>query len=67
MQTYSWTPRKIYSFRKKYRISQKTLGSSLGISQYTIAAWEAGRRKPTTMAKILISRIQDDYKQYRGF
>lgn len=67
MQSTYWTLTKIFNFRRKYRLSQKTLGTCLGISPYTIYAWETGRRSPTAMATLLLDRIAKDIRLERGF
>jgi DNA-binding transcriptional regulator YiaG len=58
-----WTPKQIKTFRKKYSLTQKKLGELTGVSNITVFLWEKGERTPSKTAKILLSRIEEDYKK----
>jgi DNA-binding transcriptional regulator YiaG len=58
-----WTPKQIKTFRKKYSLTQKKLGKLTGVSNITVFLWEKGERTPSKTAKILLSRIEEDYKK----
>ena len=49
-----YTPEKIVSIRKKFRLSQAALASIFNISPSTVQKWEQGNKKPTgTSCKLL--------------
>ena len=57
-----WTPKQIKTFRKRYSLTQKKLGELTGVSNITVFQWEREERTPSKTAKILLSRIEDDFK-----
>jgi DNA-binding transcriptional regulator YiaG len=63
----SWTPRKIKNFRKRYKLSRRALGEYLGVSKEAIYYWERDQRVPSLTALILLSRIQEDFRNECGF
>jgi DNA-binding transcriptional regulator YiaG len=57
-----WTPKQIIDFRKQNKLTQAALGELVGVSNITVYQWERGERRPSKTAKILLSRIEDDYR-----
>lgn len=50
-------PEKIYELRTKYKMSQKALAKSLGITDRAISKWENGLSQPSGQHLIYLSRI----------
>jgi DNA-binding transcriptional regulator YiaG len=61
-----WTDRKIKNFRKKYRLSRRALSLYLGVAPATIYSWERSLRIPSATAMILLSRVEQDFKDEYG-
>jgi DNA-binding transcriptional regulator YiaG len=57
-----WTHHEIESFRKNYKLTRRSFGELLGVTVSTIYQWERGIRKPSTTAKILLSRIEKEFE-----
>ncbi len=53
-----YTPEKIISIRKKFRLSQAALASIFNISPSTVQKWEQGNKKPTGASKKLLDIIE---------
>ena len=60
-----YTPEKIISIRKKFRLSQAALASVFNISPSTVQKWERGNKKPTGAAQKLLDII--DKKGLQAF
>jgi DNA-binding transcriptional regulator YiaG len=60
-----WPPERIKAFRKKYRLTQKSLGEFLGVSKISIYQWERGMRNPSRTTQILLSRIEEEMKNQK--
>ncbi len=58
-----WTPKQIKNFRKRYSLTQKALGELTGVSNITVFQWEREERIPSKTAKILLSRIEEDFNK----
>ena len=61
-----WTPEYIESFRKKFKLTRRALGELTGVTVSSIYQWERGIKEPSTTAKILLSRIEADFKKKGG-
>ena len=61
-----WTPKQIESFRKVYKLTRKALGELTGVTVSSIYQWERRIKVPSTTAKILLSRIEADFKKKGG-
>ena len=57
-----WTPEQIESFRKDHKLTRRALGELMGVTVSAIFKWERGLKIPSKMAKILLSRIEKDFK-----
>ena len=53
-----YTPEKIISIRKKFRLSQAALARIFNISPSTVQKWEQGNKKPTGASKKLLDIIE---------
>ena len=53
-----YSPGKIVSIRKKFRLSQAALASIFNISLSTVQKWEQGSKKPTGASKKLLDIIE---------
>lgn len=61
MQT--WTPESIRAFRGTYKLSRRALGELLGVTGSCINQWERRLRKQSKTVDILLSRIEQDFKE----
>ncbi|MCP4761797.1 MAG: helix-turn-helix domain-containing protein [archaeon] len=53
-----YTPEKIISIRKKFKLSQAALASIFNISPSTVQKWEQGYKKPTGASRKLLDIIE---------
>ena len=53
-----YTPEKIVSIRKKFRLSQAALASIFNVSPSTVQKWEQGNKKPTGASQKLLDIIE---------
>lgn len=53
-----YTPDKIISIRKKFRLSQAALASIFNISPSTVRKWEHGNKKPTGASRKLLDIME---------
>ncbi len=53
-----FTPAKIVSIRKKFRLSQAALASIFNISPSTVQKWEQGNKKPAGASRKLLDIIE---------
>jgi len=53
-----YSPEKIVSIRKKFKLSQAALASVFNISPSTVQKWEQGNKKPTGASKKLLDIIE---------
>jgi len=58
----SWIPKQIKKFRKDLGFTQTKFGAMVGVGKITVYQWERGERTPSKTAKILLSKIEDDFK-----
>ncbi len=49
-----YTPEKIVSIRKKFKLSQAALASIFNISPSTVQKWEQGHKRPTGASRKLL-------------
>jgi DNA-binding transcriptional regulator YiaG len=59
----SWTPESIEQFRKRNNLTRRALGELLGCTVNCIYQWERGLREPSRTTEILLSRIEQDFKE----
>ncbi len=52
------TGKEIKELRKKYKLTQQALADKLGVHQVTVAEWEAGRKRPSNLAKRQLKRLE---------
>ncbi len=52
-----YTPQKIATIRKKFKLSQAALASVFNVSTSTVQKWEQGNKKPTGASKKLLDLI----------
>ena len=53
-----YTPKKIATIRKKFKLSQAALASVFNVSTSTVQKWEQGNKKPTGASKKLLDIIE---------
>ena len=53
-----YSPEKIITLRKKFKLSQAALASIFNISPSTVQKWERGNKKPTGASKKLFDIIE---------
>lgn len=53
-----YSPERIVSIRKKFKLSQATLASVFNISPSTVQKWEQGNKKPTGASRKLLDIIE---------
>jgi len=53
-----YSPEKIISLRKKFKLSQAALASIFNISTSTVQKWEQGNKKPTGASKKLLDIME---------
>ena len=58
-----WTPKQIEAFRKICKLTRKAFGEMLGFTVSSVYKWERGLKKPSTTAKILLSKIENEFKK----
>lgn len=57
-EIHEYSPEKIASIRKKFKLSQAALASIFNISPSTVQKWEQGNKKPTGASKKLLDLIE---------
>lgn len=58
-----WSSKQIESFRKTNKLTRRALGELLGVTVSSVYKWGRGLKKPSTTTKILLSRIEDEFKK----
>ena len=53
-----YSPAKIVSIRKKFKLSQAALASIFNISPSTVSKWEQGNKKPAGASKKLLDIVE---------
>lgn len=53
-----YTPKKIVTIRKKFKLSQAALASVFNVSTSTVQKWEQGNKKPTGASKKLLDIME---------
>ncbi len=53
-----YTPKKIATIRKKFKLSQAALASVFNVSTSTVQKWEQGNKKPTGASKKLLDIME---------
>ena len=48
----------IKELRKKLKMTQQQLANKLGVHRVTVAEWEAGRKRPSNLAKRQLNRLE---------
>lgn len=59
----NWTPKEIEKFRKSHKLSRRAFGELSGVTGNCVYQWERGLRTPSATTKILLSRIEQDFKK----
>lgn len=57
-----WTPDVIKDLRKSSGHTQQSFATAMGISIETVRSWEQGRKKPSAMAR----KVLTDWSGQRG-
>jgi DNA-binding transcriptional regulator YiaG len=57
MATMQFDPEHVLPLRNRLGLTQTQLAESVGVSQPTVAMWEAGHRKPSGAATILLKQL----------
>ena len=63
MRIKNWTPEEMAKFRERYHLTRKELGELLGVKVMAIYHWEKGLRGISKTIKILLSRIEEDFRE----
>jgi DNA-binding transcriptional regulator YiaG len=58
MATSNYDPKHVLPLRTKLNMTQTELAESVGVSQPTVALWEAGHRRPSGAAAILLKQLE---------
>ena len=53
-----FSPEKIVTIRKKYKLSQAAFASVINVSTSTVQKWEQGNKKPTGASKKLLDIME---------
>ncbi len=53
-----YTPKKIATIRKKFKLSQAALASVFNVSTSTVQKWEQGNKKPTGASQKLLDIME---------
>ncbi|MFT5727096.1 MAG: putative transcriptional regulator [Desulforhopalus sp.] len=53
-----FSPKKIVTIRKKYKLSQAAFASVINVSTSTVQKWEQGNKKPTGASKKLLDIME---------
>jgi len=53
-----YSPKKIVTIRKRFKLSQAALASVFNVSTSTVQKWEQGNKKPTGASKKLLDIIE---------
>jgi len=53
-----YSPKKIATLRKRFKLSQAALASIFNVSTSTVQKWEQGNKKPTGASKKLLDIIE---------
>jgi DNA-binding transcriptional regulator YiaG len=56
-----WTPEDLIKFRKKNKLTQTQMGKLVGVSLTAVYQWERGERNPSKTARILLSKIEEEF------
>jgi len=59
----NWTPKEIKTLREKHNLSQPAFGSLLGVTGNYVYLMEKGVRTPSKTIKLLLSRIEQEFKR----
>jgi DNA-binding transcriptional regulator YiaG len=62
----NWTPKKIKTLRKKYRLSQPALGNLLGVTGNYIYLLEKGVKTPSETLRLLLDCVEKQLKEKGG-
>jgi DNA-binding transcriptional regulator YiaG len=57
-----WTPVEVETFRKEFGLTRKILAELTGVTVSSIYQWERGIKQTSKTVKILLSRIEEEYK-----
>jgi transcriptional regulator with XRE-family HTH domain len=57
-----WKPEDIKNLKKKYKLSQHSLGKLLGVSRNYIYYLERGERMPSETLKLLLDCVEEKLK-----
>ncbi len=60
-----WGPKELIKFRKTYNLIQSKLGELVGVSKTTVYQREREERRSSKTAKILMSKIEEDFGKKR--
>jgi DNA-binding transcriptional regulator YiaG len=58
MATAQFEPEHVLPLRTALGMTQTELADAVGVSQPTVALWEAGQRRPSGAATILLKQLQ---------
>ena len=59
----NWIPEEVEMLRKQYHLTRRALADFTGVTVSSIYQWERGLKQTSKTVKILLSRIEEDFKK----
>ena len=60
-----WTREEVEAFRKEHNLTRKALSDLTGVTISSIYQWERGLKQTSKTVKLLLSRIEEDFRGKR--
>ena len=58
-----WTPKQIKALREQYKISQKSMGTLLGVTTNYVYLLEKGVKEPSKTLTLLLNCVEEKLKK----
>jgi DNA-binding transcriptional regulator YiaG len=58
-----WAPEEIEHFRKSRGLTRREIAELTGVLTITVYKWERGLIRPSKTTKLLLSRIEEDFRR----
>jgi DNA-binding transcriptional regulator YiaG len=59
----NWIPEEVEMLRKQYHLTRRAFADFTGVTVSSIYQWERGLKQTSKTVKILVSRIEEDFKK----
>jgi len=59
----NWNPEEIEALREQHHLTRRALADLTGVTISSIYQWERGLKQTSKTVKILLSRIEEDFKR----